>query len=1177
LLPRLMEYGILGPLEVRRQGQALTLGGAKQRALLAVLLTQPNRVVAVERLTELLWGQDAPATAEHAIEVYVSQLRRVLEPDGAPYQTLVRVAGGYQLQLDLNELDAAQFQELLEAAKYLAPKDALPRLERALRLWRGPALSGFEGEAFSIGEASRLNELRLHAIEERIDACLQLGRHREVIAELMSLTREHPLRERLTGQLMLGLYRSGRQAEASDFYQRIRERLVDEQGMEPGTELQTLLKRILQQDAELTGAGLDHELPAGTVTFLMTDIEESTRAWDASPITAKQAIERHNAIVAENVVTHQGQVVESGREGDSFLAGFMQARDAVECALDTQRALQQEPWPNQSQIRVRIAVHSGEAELQSGHYVGGALYRCARLMAIGHGGQILVSQAAEELVVDMLPDNASLIDLGLHRLRDISRPEHVFQLVHPDLSGKFPPLKSVDPERTNLPVHPTTFIGREKELTEVADLVARARLVTLSGPGGGGKTRLAVQVAARLQDRFADGVWFVDLTPLTDPEVIAQAVANALGIREQGGRPLPTTVTDFLRGRSTLLVFDNCEHMVDSVAAMVASLLAGCPMLRVLTTSRERLRVDGEHVHPVPPLAVPAAGVSISASELTRYESVQLFLDRASQSRSAFEINNQNAPDVAELCRRLDGIPLAIELAAAQVRALSPNEIVRHLDDRFALLASGNRTRLPRQRTLLATLEWSHQLLDEPERTLFRRLAVFSGGFTLEAVESVTADEQFPPAAVAALIARLTDKSLVLAEPGLRGETRYRLLDTIREFALDQLRSSDEGDLFRRRHATFYRDLVDGARVGVKSTDAEKWLDLMGEEHDNARAALAWAVKADRELALQLAEVWTVLWLNRGYLTEGRQWLANALASESLQKEVGANALGSAASPAVQATNVPLLLLAEAKRSAARLAFRQGDLKTAQGNYHDALGLAESLSNPGMIALLMNNLAGLSGARGDLTAARVYLDRGLEIIHENRHSALEIRGYASPVALEAEFNSNLGQVAACVGDYAEARTHYLKSLSYFDGAGGAPRFELLLELAELDLVDGHVEKAGQQIASALEGARRLNAPLLIAAAVNTCAGLAAIALRPHEAMRLSGAAARILETHEAQQKYLSSFDRTMQPGIDDARKLLGPNAEVEWQAGHAMSTDGAIDYAFAELLELASGRSPRSR
>jgi predicted ATPase/class 3 adenylate cyclase len=934
---------------------------------------------------------------------------------------LLTKPAGYYLRIDPGELDAVEFQILVASAEQLAVEEALAQLERALALWRGPALADFAGEQFALSDAARLNELHLHATEGRINAGLALGRHAALIAELVSLTSQHPLRERLCWQLMLALYRSGRQAEASDVYQRTRERLVDELGMEPGPELQALLRRILQQDPSLILTPTVSSLPSGTLTFLMTDIEESTRLWDASADKAKQALERHNRIVIEKVTQHDGQLVESGREGDSFLVVFRLPTDAVAAALAVQLAMYREDWPHETVIRVRVAVHTGQAELQLKHYVGAALYRCARLMATAHGGQVVISQATEELVADALPNSASLLDLGLHHLRDISRPEHVFQLLHADLPPEFPALKSGERARTNLPAQLTNFVGRERELRDVADAADRFRLVTLTGVGGTGKTRLAVQVGGALLDRFAEGIWFVDLTPLSDAELIPQAVASSLGIREQPGRELLATLTDHLRKGRTLLILDNCEHVINEAAAVTATLVARCSELHVLATSRERLRVDGEHVFQVPPMGIPSDPAELSLPELRKFESVQLFVDRAALSAPSFSLNEGTGHAVAQLCIKLDGIPLAIELAAAQIPALSPQEILGNLGDRFSILASGNRTGSFKQRTLWATLEWSYQLLSDSEQRLFLRLAVFAGGFDLEAAKSVGSDELVPPTEVVAVLGKLTDKSLVVAEPGASAApTRYRLLETVREFAGETLRQSGEEQQIRHRHALFYTALGADSDVRVRTSGAEIWLDRLEQEHDNARAALSWSMSHDPNLALRLAIAWCALWEHRAYYTEGRQWLTDA-------QRVAANHSNDSQHDRIAV----LRTRAHAKYVEGELARGQGDLKGARACREGALTIAETIKDKGMIAASLNGVGIAFAAEGDFEGALHQFERALAMLALKEEARMRIPHFGSVATLEATLYCNRGQVAACLGDYKKAREDYSRALVYF--------------------------------------------------------------------------------------------------------------------------------------------------
>ncbi len=482
------------------------------------------------------------------------------------------------------------------------------------------------------------------------------------------------------------------------------------------------------------------QLPTGTVTFLMTDVEGSTALWERSPEQMRSALARHDTLAQEIIARHAGHLVKSRGEGDSLFAVFSGAADGIAAAAELQRTITREPWPAETPIRIRIGVNTGEADLRDDDYYGRTVNRTARLRSVAHGGQVLVSQSTAQIVQDTLPPEISLRVLGQHQLRDLERPEQVFQLLHPDLPADFPPLRSQEVFRSNLPQQITSFIGREKEMKEVKRLLKTTRLLTLTGAGGAGKTRLTLQAGADLLDGFADGVWLVELAPLADPALVPQAVASALGVREEPGRTLVQTLTDYLQPKELLLLLDNCEHLLDACAHLIQSLLRHCARLKVVATSREGLNIDGETTYRIPSMSMPDPKEKATPESLSGYESVRLFEERAKAALPSFQITDQNASPVAQLCIRLDGIPLAIELAAARVKAMSVDQIAARLDDRFRLLTGGSRTALPRQQTLRAMIDWSYDLLSEKEQILLNRLSVFAGGWTLEAAEKVCAD-----------------------------------------------------------------------------------------------------------------------------------------------------------------------------------------------------------------------------------------------------------------------------------------------------------------------------------------------------------------------------------------------------------------------------------------------------
>jgi predicted ATPase/class 3 adenylate cyclase/DNA-binding CsgD family transcriptional regulator len=655
-------------------------------------------------------------------------------------------------------------------------------------------------------------------------------------------------------------------------------------------------------------------LPTGTATLLLADVEGSTRLWENQPEEMTAAVARLDQAVSEVIAAHDGvRPVEQG-EGDSFVAAFARASDAVACALELQRA----PL---APIRLRIGVHTGDVQLRDeGNYIGPAVNRTARLRDLAHGGQTVLSGATEDMVLDSLPADAWLTDLGTHPLRDLPRPERVVQLCHPDLGNDFPPLRTPSTVVShNLPVQLTSFVGRGAQMTDVEKLLADNRLVTLTGAGGAGKTRLGVEIAARIGAEFREGVWYVDLAPVTHPAVVPVGVARALGLPDQPGRSTLDTLRRFVRDRQMLVVLDNCEHLLDASAELVVALLGAAPGLTLLATSREPIGVPGEATWRVPSLSVAD-------------EAVELFADRARLARTDFSVTDDNAATVTEICERLDGMPLAIELAAARVRALSLAEILEGLHDRFRLLTGGARTAVRRQQTLRASVDWSHALLTEPEGVLFRRLAVFLGGFDLDAAQAVAGGGDMQRFQVLDLLALLVDKSLVVADNS-GGATRYRLLETVRQYALEKLGESGEADAVRSRHRDYYTGLA-AVLDAPAGSDYEQRLEQAESEIDNLRAAFLWSREnSDVELALALVSSLQPLWLARGRLREGLAGFDAALADLDAQhNEVAAGAR------------------ARALADRAVLAGWLGALENSLGQAQQALSIAREVDDPALLA-----------------------------------------------------------------------------------------------------------------------------------------------------------------------------------------------------------------------------------
>ncbi len=615
------------------------------------------------------------------------------------------------------------------------------------------------------------------------------------------------------------------------------------------------------------------ELPSGTVTFLFTDLEGSTGLWEEHPDAMRGALARHDEMLRDAIQGHGGYVVKT--TGDGFHAAFVTASDAVDAAIDAQLALGAESWSETGPLRVRMGVHTGAAEVRDGDYYGTALNRAARLMSVGHGGQVLVSGATSEL---MRGSGVELVDLGSHHLRDLGEPERVFQVIHSGLGAEFPALRSLDAFSTNLPLQVTTFVGRDDDVADVIEALSQSRVVTLIGVGGVGKTRLAVQTAADVLPRYRDGVWLSELGPLSDPSQVPDALADALGVQQRPGQSIAESLVAALRSKELLVVLDNCEHLLDAAARLVAAIVGSCPGVTVLATGREGLGVRGERMMMVRSLPLPGAGAT--TEEILAADAVTLFTERAEQAGGGLDLDPDTAATLGQLCRRLDGIPLAIELAAARTRMMSPQEIAARLDERFRLLTGGSRTAVERHQTLRQAVDWSYDLLDVRERTILDRLGVFSGGFTLDAAEAVVGGDDIDPRDVLDAITQLVDKSLVVAERE-HHDTRYRLLETIRTYALERLDAGGATDTMRRRHATWCAGFIAQASVGTQGSDEAAWLERLDREIDNLRAALTWATGADdAELSLSLIgtfHLWNLYSRRFGYVLG--PWAAAALAT----------------------------------------------------------------------------------------------------------------------------------------------------------------------------------------------------------------------------------------------------------------------------------------------------------
>jgi predicted ATPase/DNA-binding SARP family transcriptional activator len=933
-----MKYRVLGPLEVLdAKGHSLSLGGVRQQTVLASLLLRPGQTVGLDRLVDELWERP-PTSASRTVQAYVSRLRRGL-PEGAIESRpggYTFAPGGAELDLETFELRAAEGHAALTAGEY---DHAASLLREALDLWRGPALAGL-GSAALRREATRLEELRISVLEDRIEAELGAGRHSELVPELQALVAEHPLRERLRAQLMRALYRAGRPGDALALYREGRRLLVEELGMEPGQELRELEQAILRQDAELEVperkkhvAPAAPELPRGTVTLLFTDIEGSTRLLHELGERYAEALAGHRRVLRDAFSRHGG--VEVDMHGDATFMAFAGAASAVSAAREAQHQLAAGP------VRVRMGIHTGEPLVTDDGYVGVDVHRAARIMAAAHGGQVLLSQATRAVLADELPDGLSLRDLGEYRLKDLARPHRLYQLLGEGLERDFPPPMSLERHPTNLPLQPTALVGRERELGELHALLDRpdVRLVTLTGPAGTGKTRLAVQAAAELVDEFVAGIYFVNLAALTDPRLVVPTIAQTLAIKERPGEAMLDTLAAHLAGKGMLLVLDNFEQVAEA-ARDVAKLLASAADIKLLVTSRARLHLLGEREYPVPPLAP--------------VEAITLFAERARDVSPSFVLD-VNRPIVAEICRRLDNLPLAIELAATRIKLLPEKALLERLDQRLQLLTAGAHDQSERHRTLRAAIQWSYDLLTSDEQRLFRRLAVFAGGRTLEAIEEVCNAER--KLEVLEGVASLVDKSLLRRQETDGSQPRFVMLETIHEYAHERLEDSSEAENVRRRHAEYFVRFCEEQERMLRGRHQAFALAHFEAERDNLRAAVAWALRHDVELALHLAAAVGEFWRWRGPTKELEAWLEEAL----------------------ELSPTDALYRAKAFVVAGYLALVHGNIDLAEQRYNDALETSRRTGQTTETARSLKYLSSLAHWRLDLDRAQALGEQALAL------------------------------------------------------------------------------------------------------------------------------------------------------------------------------------------------------
>ena len=826
------------------------------------------------------------------------------------------------------------------------------------------------------------------------------------------------------------------------------------------------------------------ELPSGTVTFLFTDIEGSTKLAQQYPEAMPAMLARHHEILKQSIQAQSGYVFQN--EGDSLAVAFHSAMDAVNAALSAQRLLQHEAW-TPAPIKVRMGIHTGEAQLNDPSaptvYTGySTLASTQRIVSAGHGGQILLSGATRELIQDALPAKTELLDLGEKRLKDLLRPVHLYQLTTSGLSATFPPIKTLDSFQNNLPTQLTTFIGREDEIAEVRQALELHRLVTLTGSGGTGKTRLCLQVAAQILDRFKDGVWFIELAPITDPTLVSNTVAGILGVREEAGRPLIATLMDWLSDRKLLIILDNCEHLLDACARFTDSVLRGSPGTRILASSREALGIAGETAYRVPSLPTPNPKEQLNLEQLQECESTRLFIERAAQTLPTFKVTNATVLALAQICHRLDGIPLAIELAAARVKVLSVEQIAERLDDRFRLLTGGSRTALPRQQTLRALIDWSYHLLSDQERLLFRRLAVFVGGWRLEAAESVCSGNGIEAIDILDLLAHLVDKSLIIVETTGK-ESRYRRLETIRQYTREKLFETEEAARIRHRHLDYFRTLAEKAEIEIVNANQVAWLQKLDVEFDNIRAALEWSQEKRVEDGLRLGSAIWRFCLRYGYTNELVDKLHQLLQqpSGSTKTLVRAKTLYALSILAVwQGDYVRLRALADESYAIYKELGDQGG--EAAALY--ALGLAaHRTADPNALSFLLQSLElhrSMSDTMDICDVLIVISQVSREVAQQQAclEEALALARGRGDVITMAGALDNLGRMARDRGNFAQARAWLEESLEIQRPLGALGYVSTLGYLGTLALYEGKLAEARAYLEEQLTLSKQPGMPLL---------------------------------------------------------------------------------------------------
>ena len=920
---------------------------------------------------------------------------------------------------------------------------------------------------------------------------------------------------------------------------------------------------------------------SGTVTFLFTDIEGSTTLWQRHPDTMEVALQQHDALIRRAIKENDGRVFKT--MGDAFYAVFDDATNALSAALGAQTATLAQDW-GKTPIRIRMALNTGAAEVRDGDYFGLSVNRTARLLSVGHGGQILISASTQTLAQNQLPDGLSLRDLGEHRLKDLEHTERIYQLIAFDLPADFPPLKSMDYYPTNLPVQLTSFIGREREIVELTELLGKARLITLTGPGGTGKTRLCLEVASRSAEQYRDGATFVGLASIADHDLVPNAIANELGVTEKSNRSLVESLQRYLSNKHMLMVLDNFEHVMKS-APLVTDLLALAPRLTIMVTSREVMRLNGEFEYPVRPLSVPDQKQPEPVSDLLVYESVALFNQRALASVPSFQLTKENASAVAAICARLDGLPLAIELAAVRVKRFKPQYLLERLEDSLGLLTKGPRDLPVRQRTLRGTIDWSYNLLNRSEQILFARLGVFRGGRSIDAVESICG----PGLSIDPLdgLESLLDKSLLTQEEGLSGEPRFKMLQTIQEYAQERLAESGEERIIRNRHLGYFLELMEEAEPKLEGLEQVAWLKRLEIEHDNLMTAAYWSQSTEEtaELALRLISSLVEYLLLRSYFSKGRELLSAALSTEKSSQHMAtrAKALQQAGLLAYMQSDYPATrnLLKESlsiyrelgptgRRGLANALITLGDMETEVGEYavasslmKEALGIMRELDDDIGIARALWQLGQCNVRHGDYEQAVQYFELALPLLRRIGDRT------ATSIAL-----SGLAEIAIREGDYDSATTLEEESLALRREIG--ERWGIAVSLANFAWIALRMDDL-KQATALLKESLTIRQEIGDIGGFAWCLekmaeialkkGLARSATRRREKIRqaaiLFGAAAALRAPIGSSIDLVDQHDYERQ--LAEVRAQLDESSfNMAWAAGASMTIEQAATYALTE-------------